>query len=186
METKKTNTHISDLIESFDDKAEENAVLTDEQKRRLSEMVPTQDDLREGLPTLLQKADDLKNNVDNCDKNIKSWQESKKMWSARCKSFLETLGLVLERLNVPGSTMKADGVKLSTSKRSSIEVDEDWLVSRYEPMAAALQGQLPDYVKVSLTIDKNRLAAFLKTDDTMLVDNPDKIHTKTTLSTSIK
>ena len=187
METKTTtNKNINEFIESFEEKIEENSELTDEQKEIIASLIPSKDDLKEGLPILLQKSEDMKGCIDNCDRNIKTWQESKKLWSARCKSYLEVLGKVIGKLGLTGNTIKADGIKLSTSTRTSLEVDEQWLLDQYMPMALALQGQLPAFVKVGLTIDKNKLAAYLKQDDSLLTNNPDKIHTKVSSSTTIK
>ena len=186
MKSTKTNKQITDFIEAFDDKIEENVELSDEQKNTIAAVILTKDDLKEGLPALLQKSEDLKGCIDNCDRNIKTWQESKRLWNARSKAFLDVLGRVIKKLGVSGNSIKAEGVKLSTSSRTSLEVDEQWLLDQYSPMADALQGQLPDFVKVSLSLDKNKLAAFLKQDDSLLTNNPDKIHTKVSTSTTIK
>ena len=182
----KKNVNIANLIERFDDTMEETQELTDEKKNLLASTIPSKDDLQEGLPELCAKANSLKANVENCDSNIKVWQESKKMWTARSKAFLEVLGAVLKNLQISGSMMKANGVKLASSSRTSLEVDEGWLLGQYQPMADSLQGAMPDFVKVSLSIDKNKLSAYLKQDNSLLVNNPDKIHTKTSVSTSIK
>ena len=177
---------INSLIDKFDDKIEDNPELTSSETMVLSKTIPNKKALEDGLPAILDKANTYKEKIEGCDKQIKNWQASKKMWQARAKSFMETMSQVLANLKIPGNTIKAEGIKLATSSRTSLEVDEDWLVGKYQMFADALQTQLPDYVKVSLTIDKNKLFAHVKQDDTMLVNNPDKIHTKVTTSTSIK
>ena len=99
---------------------------------------------------------------------------------------MDTMSALMQKLNIPNSGLKVDGIKLSTSTRTVLEVDEQWLVAQYEALAEGLQQQLPDYVKVSLSVDKNKLFAHVKEDSTMLVQNPDKIHTNTSSSTTIK
>lgn len=185
METKDTS-YAQNLIDRFDDKIEEGNELTDTEKRTIASEIPDKEKLQDGLPLLLKKATDMKTSIEDCDIKIKTWQESKKLWNGRHKAFMDVLETLVGSLNLPGATMKADGIKLSTSSRSSLEVDEDWILTQYEAMAKALQSQLPDYIKVSIALDKTKLSAFLKTDNTMLVQYPDKIHTKTTTSTTIR
>lgn len=187
METTTKKTAVVDsFINLFDDKMEENAQLTTEQKQELSQHIDTKESLEGGITLLLKKANNLKENVDNCDKNIKTWQESKKLWDTRSKTFLEVLGMVVQNLNIPGQSLKSDGVKLTVSKRTSLEVDEDWLLGRVQNMCDALQKQLPEYMKVTISIDKNKLKAFLDKDNSMLINYPEKIHSKVKASTTIK
>ena len=182
----KDTTSVQALIDMFDDAVEEQGTLDDEACRRIAQCVGNKDNLENGLSLLLKKAEGLKENVENCDKNIKSWQESKKTWSGRSKAFLDVLGEVIKSLNLPNNSLKADGVKLAMSSRTTLEVDEDWLLGQYSALAGALQQQLPDYVKVTIALDKTKLSAFLKTDKSMLIQNPERIHTKTSTSTSIR
>ena len=182
----KDTTSVQNLIDLFDDEMENATVLTDPVRDQLAQTVSDKEKLEAGLPLLLRKATDIKTSIDDCDRNIKTWQESKKLWSGRHKAFMDVLEKIIGNLQLPGNQIKADGIKLATSKRSSLEVDEDWLLGQFQAMADVLQQQLPDYVKVSIGIDKNRLAAFLKGDDSMLVNFPDKIHTRTSTSTSIR
>ncbi len=173
------------FVDQFETTIEEGA-LTDEQKQSLSCAFPSAEDLGKGLPLLKQKAEDYKNQIGTCDRYIKMYQDSKKMWKARSEAFLGILQQVLVRLNIPGKSIKAEGVKLSTRTTSVIEVDEDWLISMHQALADTLQQQLPDFIKVSLSIDKTKLNNYLKTDNTLLVQNPDRIHTKDSASTTIK
>lgn len=175
---------VQNLINLFDDSVEQDNSLTDESRKKIIAAISTKEELENGLGELLEKAEDMKTSIDECDKNIKSWQDSKKKWATRSKSFMEVLGGLLDTFGV--SAVRAGGIKLAVSKRTALEVDEDWLINKYQMMADALQSQLPDYVKVSLAIDKTRLSAFLKTDNSMLVSDPEKIHTKETRSITIK
>ena len=180
------NNKVQNLIDLFDDKIENNPECTQEDCQPIIGQVNSPDELKEGMKLLKERAQVYSEKITNCDANIKQWQDSKKMWVARNKAFIDTLEKLMLKLNVPKNVIKADGIKLAISTRTSLEVDENWLLAQYEKLAEALQLQLPDYVKVSLSIDKNKLFAHVKQDGTMLVNNPDKIHTKESRSTTIK
>ena len=181
----KDTTQIETLIERFDDIIEENEQLSAEEQKRVISAVNSRKELEDGLSLILDKAKDYKEKVDNCDINIKNWQASKKMWAGRAKALMETIGALMKKLNLP-DTLKADGIKLATSTRTVLEVDEEWLIGQYAVLADELRKKLPDYVKVSLTIDKNKLFAHVKGDAKMLMENPEKIHTSVSSSTTIK
>lgn len=186
MENSKDITSAQTLIDMFDDEMEKGAAIAEPVRDQIAKAISDKERLAAGLPELLRKATDIKSSIDDCDRNIKTWQESKKLWNGRYKSFMDVLETVIRNLALPGNQIKANGVKLATSRRSSLEVDEDWLLGQYTALAAALQQQLPDYVKVSISLDKTRLAAAIKDDDSMLVNYPDKIHTRESTSTSIR
>ena len=173
-------------MDVFDDAMEDGGIYDENVKSSVAAKLTTRQALEEAMPTLLDRANSYKEKIENCDKNIKTWQNSKKMWQGRSKYFLDTLEKVLTSLNIPGKTLKVNDIKLATTSRTSLEVDEEWLLAMYQTFADALQTQLPEYVKVSLSIDKNKLFSHVKQDNTMLLANPDKIHTKSTTSTSIK
>jgi hypothetical protein len=172
------------LINSFDECIESNPELDANVKESLSKIVTKQDELMEGLPALLEKASGIKSNIDGCDRNIKNWQESKALWTLRSKAFAEVLGKTMEKMGI--STLKNGKIKLAVSSRTSLEVDEDWLINLYQNLADVLQAQLPDYIRVKLALDKNKLSAHLKQDNSLILNNPDKIHDKTSKSVSIK
>lgn len=183
---KKDTSAVQALIDGFDDLIEENSTLSDDERRSLAAVVRDRETLENGLPILLRKSNDMKEYTENCDKQIKTWQESKKMWSGRQKEFMALLGTVLSDLHISGSSIKASGIKLATSRRSSLEVNEDWLLGQYEALREALQQQVPDFVKVSFSLDKTKLKAYLDKDDSLLVNHPDMIHTKVSVSTTIR
>lgn len=174
------------FIDTFEDHIEENPELTDSERELILGEIATQDNLEEGLPVLLQKSRDYKEQIEACDRNVKQWQASKQLWKSRSDQFLKLLGDLMERLHIPGKTVKSGKIKLSTSTRSVYVVDEDWLLGQYQALAQALQAQLPDYVKVTLTVDKPRLNAHLNQDKTLCIDHPDKVYSKSSTSTTIK
>lgn len=180
------NTRLEEFLEKFDDTMEKSNVITDAERDDLASIIPDRVTLEDGLPELLHKSDDMKSSIDDCDKKIKIWQESKKLWSARQKNLMDILELTMKKLGIPNQSIKANGIKLATNTRTTLEVDEEWLINLYESLSLTLQAKLPDYIKVSLSLDKTKLNAHLKTDQSMLVQFPEKIHTKSSTSTTIK
>ena len=179
------NNTIDNLIDSFEDLTENTPVLSDLDVQKLAGMVKDKKTLTEGLSAIGEKARDFKEGIDSCDKEIKKWQENKKAWDGRMKQFVRVMGAILGNLGLT-SVKNPDGTKIASSTRTVLEVDEDWLVSQYDNLAEILRKQLPDYVKVSLSVDKNKLSAYLKDDNTLLLNNPDRIHTKSSTSVTIK
>ena len=92
----------------------------------------------------------------------------------------------INKLGFRNNTVKADGVKLAISSRTVLEVDEQWLLSQYDKFLDVMQAQLPGYIKVSLSVDKTELNAYIKKDNSLLINYPLQIHTKVTTSTTIK
>lgn len=178
------------FIDLFDDRIEdsekEKRELSSTEKDQISGTFPDADKLGEALPELLAKVEGFNKSIDNASEKIKQWQDTKKMWQARLAQLLDVLGTTMERLHIPGKSLKIGGIKLSTRTGSVLEVDDDWLLQQYQAMADALQSQLPSYVKVKLAIDKTKLNAHIAKDDSLLVNHPDKIHTKPTSSTTLK
>lgn len=176
-----------EFLDLFDDKIEENPELTAEDRKEIGAVFTTQENLEESLQALRERARAYKKNVDDSDARQKQWAETKKMWDGRLKQMVSILGEVMDRLHIPGKSLKgAGGTKLSSSTRSSLEVDDDGLIQQFQQLADALQQQLPAFVKVKLTIDKTALGAHLKQDNSLLINHPELVHTKTTTSVTLK
>ena len=173
------------FLDTFDDKSEENPTLTKDEKESIGGAFASPEELGNALPLISERVNNMKERIEHSDKNIKMWQETKKMWTGRKDQLLEILGQTMERLNVAGNIIKSADCKLSTSTRTSLEVDEDWLINQYAALAGSMQSQLPPYVTLKLTVDKTKLAAYLKTDDTLLIDHPDRVHTKVSKSVTL-
>lgn len=185
MEENKNKT-VKILIDSFEDIIEDKSNLTPEDTDNIIAVVKTKEELQDGLTELRDKANLYKQKTEECANKIKAWQESKKMWESRSKSFLKVLESLIGKLGISDNTVKANGVKLSISSRTCLEVDEQWLLAKYQNELAAFQSRLPDYITASISVDKTKLFAHVKADKSMLIQNPVEIHTKTSTSTSIK
>lgn len=174
------------LIDKFDEFMEEKDHLEADDKQKIMDVIKTREDLEDSLKELAKKNEDYKQNIDGCDKNIKIWQQSKKMWQIRQSTMLDILKEMMNKLAPGQKKLTKDGTKLSVSSRTSLEVNEEWLLQQYQMFADALQTQLPDYIKVSLSIDKTKLFSHVKEDESLLVQNPEMIHTKESFSTTLK
>lgn len=175
------------LLESYNERTEKgNPELTKEEIQSFAAAITSPEELSAGLRQLKEAIDFQKACMDNADSRAKAAGEDKKFWKARTAGILAIMEAALRRLNVPGLSLKADGIKLATSTRTGIEVDEEWLLGLSRPLADSLQAALPPYIKVKLELDKTALNAHLKNDSTLLTENPDKIHTKETRSTTLK
>lgn len=183
-ETKKNA--VENLLDGFEDLVETKTELTVQDREELASQIKTPEDLTSGIVRLRDKANDYKSRAEECAKKIKEWQESKKGWEAKSKNLMDTLQLIMKRLAFPKDTLKADGVKLTVTTKTVLEVDEDWILGQYQALVEEMQHSLPEYIKVSLSVDKTKLFNHVKNDDTMLLSNPMEIHTKESLTTSIK
>ena len=180
------NTKIDMLLDRFEENVEQVRELTDEQIQSITSPVQSREELEEGLPSVLERMGEYKRNIEQSAANKKQWDESKKVWEGRSKMLMTVMDSLMTRLKISKNTIKANGVKLATSVRTSLEVNEEWLLKQYEAVTDELQARLPDYIKVTLEVDKNKLFAHVKSNPKMLMDNPDEIHTKESRSTTIK
>lgn len=185
METK-PNSVAQTFLDLFEDHVENSPELSNEDKEKIGSTLKTQPELEESLPTIKEKLDAYGDKIALSDKNIKQWQESKKFWTQRQNQLLSVLGLMMEKLHIPGKSLKAGGVKLSTTTKTSLEVDEEWIIKQYQALADALQNKLPTYVTVKLSVDKTKLNTYLKMDNSLLINNPERVHTKESRSISVK
>ena len=137
----KENTFAQTFLDLFDDSVEKSNELTTSEKETISATFPDQEQLSDSLPMLLEKVEGFNNNIETANTNIKKWQETKKMWQARKDQLLEILGKAMERLHIPGKSLKADGIKLSSRSGSVVEFDEDWMLQQYQQLSHLRQGQ---------------------------------------------
>lgn len=143
----------------------------------LKGVIKTSDELQTCLSDIKKEQEYINKNIENCDQKVKIWQQSKKEWKARMESLNEMLMETLSRLNV--KTASDGTVKVTMTTKRGIEVvDPAILLKPYEAEIKALQAVLPPYVKVSVDIDKTKLASHLKNDESLLLTQPENIHYK--------
>lgn len=173
------------VIERFNDRTESGQEpLSQQEIENLASEFNSLTDLTEALPDLYEEVERQKTCIQNADERKKRADADKKFWQGRMEAFLKILEAAA---NKHGKTkLNGEGITLSVSKRTSLEVNEEWLLSGYQSITEAFQKTLPPYVKVKLSVDKNELSAFLKDDNTMLLNSPEEIHTKVSTSTTLK
>lgn len=150
----------------------------------IAEVIKTPDELQECLALIKSEQERIQNSIADCDSKIKVWQQSKKAWKARQESLLAALKQTLANLKLKSAT---DGtVKVTvTSKTGLTVVDPESLLKPYEAQLEALKASLPPYIKVSMDLDKTSLASYLKTDDTLLLTQPENLHYEVSSSVRI-
>lgn len=151
---------------------------------RIAEVIRTPDELQECLALIKSEQERIQNGIADCDSKIKVWQQSKKAWKARQESLLAALKQTLADLNLKTAT---DGtVKVTMSSKTGLTVvSPDELLKPYQANLDALRASLPPYIKVSMDLDKTLLASYLKTDDTLLLTQPENLHYEVSSSVRI-
>lgn len=175
---------IETFLDQFEDKLEGKDSLSEQERNELAALVGGAESLGDGLPLILKKDTDFTEAAKSADGQVKAWQQTKKMWQTRHDELMRVLQVALASL--PGKSIKADNIKLSTSSRTCLEVDEEWILQQYQKLADVFQQTLPPFVAVKLSLDKNKLSSYLNTDNSLLLNHPDKIHTRNSSSTTIK
>lgn len=137
------------------------------------------------LPAVKSYMDTYSESAEACDAMVKKWSTSKNMWKER----VEKLGTIMEILMKNSGVKKwaADGITASLSTRTTLEVkDTEPLLAPFRPEAERLASALPPYVKVELKLGKKELLTVVKTDNRILLDNPENIHYKDSTSFAIR
>lgn len=171
---------MSDIIEKIDLCFEEQDGLTDEKYSTLDSEIKTSEDLEECLPEIKQRTDNYKKQADACDEKIKDWTDSKKMWQMREKQLKSFLEHTLSRLKI--TSIAKNNIKVKITSRTVTKVDETAIINAYKPLVDQVQAQLPEYLKLSLTVDKTALTNYLKKDDTLMKEHPEIVHSETSTS----
>ena len=122
--------------------------------------------------------------IDNCDSNIKAWQESKKMWKERNEKLLMILMKAMTKLNL--KKFDRNGIKLGVRSTDKFVTDDQAIITLYESQADALRSVLPSYIKVTLSVDKTELKNFLKTDNSMMKKHPELVHTEESVTVNLR
>lgn len=182
-ERRETPAAISEMIERFKDTVETEGALGEERTEELAALITNQETLKSGLPELLKEKEEYERLVKNADLKVKDAQMVKRAYENRLNGLKSILCRIAKNLGL--KSLKANGVSLQTKTGVSLEVDEEWLLGQYQSQADALQRILPQYVKVKLSLDKAVLKTCLKSDDTLIKDNPEKIHNVETVSACI-
>ena len=172
------------LMDYIDDLYSTSTSITEEKAKQLSQMLDDTDKLADALPEVKKVFDENNDKVETCDRNIKTWQESKKLWKGRNDAILLILEKTMGSLNI--KKFEANGAKLALRKSEKYCVDEAALLASYEQIVQVFRARLPSFVKLSLSIDKTELKNFLKVDNSLLVNQPNLVHSEENFSVNLK
>lgn len=132
--------------------------LTDEIKQEFDDAT-TEDEIREGLDSFLEKSKLYKGRMEICDANIKNWQGKKSILKKKQEALTEYLRHVLERFKIRSLTSPR-GVKAFLSSGQTLETDDELLTKPYRESLEKFQNGLPPYLTASLSVDKRKLKSF--------------------------
>lgn len=178
------NENTKSLLDYIDQAIEEDNGLTEAKATQLADMLDEPEKLADALPELRKIFDKCTEQASKCDRNQKTWQESKKIWKERSDKIMLLLTMVMKKLNL--KTFDRDGCKLALRKSEKLIVDDSNLIALYEAHADALRQVVPSFIKVTLTVDKTELKNYLTTDNSLMISNPELIHTQENLSLTLK
>lgn len=178
------NSHLKEVMNTIEEQIKKEEDLEDKEYDQMADLIPNTEDLSNCLPLMKEKQDYYKEQLSRCDDNIKEWQESKKAWKTYQDRLLTLVGKILTKMNLKSASH--DKIKAAITTRKVLEIDNDSILSEFKPMLDLLKNQLPEYVKVTMDIDKTALANYLKTDNSLLINNPEKIHWKDNNSVNLR
>lgn len=152
--------------------------------RLISQVIKSQDELRECLPIIKEEQDKITQGITDCDHRIKSWQDTKKAWKSRQENLSSALMDTMSNLGI--KSISDGSAKVTMTTKTNINVaDPAEILKQYEATVEALRQTLPPYIKLSIDIDKVQLNSYLKQDDTLLLTMPESINYKESRSLKI-
>lgn len=174
------------LINEIDKIFTASDTMTEDDFRNLAQHIPDINALDECLPAIKEKVAGYIDNAKSCESRSKTFSASNKMWKTRGELLVEFVGYVLKSLGL--KNYKNSEAKATITVTRSLETDEDALLAQYRNSREfdVFMKTLPDYVKVSLTINKTALNNHVKIDHTLLTTHPEWIHTKEKESVNLK
>lgn len=160
-------------------------ITTRERSESNDSHISTTQEIGDILPVVKSYMDKYKESVDACDGMVQKWNLSKTMWKERA----EKLGTIMEKLMTNAGIKKwiSDGITASLTTRTNLEViDPEVLLAPFRPMIQQLAVSLPPYVKVDIKLGKKELSTIVKTDNTLLLSDPENIHYKDSVTFGLK
>ena len=180
---KDTTETIIDTIKSIYDS---NRTMTQQESEDLASLVDSDEKLYALLPVLRDLATQYKETADRAKARAKDFGDNRKL----NESYLDTLSDILCKIlvNLGHSKYTAGNAKVSLTTREVLECDDDSLINAFFTPALRLQlmTSLPAWIKVSVTVDKTALKNSLKSDNTLMVEHPEWLHTKENRSVTLK
>lgn len=176
--------NIEVFLDTIDTFIEKDGELKEERFPELAAQINSTEDFGECLPEIVKRSLGFKDNADKCDAKSKQFADSKKMWKTRGEQLGALVTYIMQKLNTKSITANGSSAKITS--RDVLEVDENSLLTLYTALVDQLQQQLPSFVKVSVSIDKRALSTHMQTDNSLMVNHPEWVHTKESNSLKLK
>lgn len=116
-------------------------------------------------------------NEEKCATNMKIWEESRKVWTAKREALGAYLAHILDRLKSDRIEGKG-GAVLKRTWRTVLDTDDKGLIAIYGKEIDSLAKALPPYYTVKVSVDKRKLAQYLKGDSTLQTEHPELVSTR--------
>lgn len=162
--------------------------LSDDAKKVLTAYASATDpSLERTLPDARDYVADCDTRAGECGEQAKAFGEQKKSWQERSRAVRDWVGDLLHDRGE--KSLEAGGAKAGITIRTNIVItDEEGLLSQYTglPQTEALLDLLPDWVRVTFSIDRNALRNALKEDPSLLYEHPEWLHTENNETITLK
>ena len=169
------NENIEKFFEQIDAKNEKNE-LNEEVFAEIAMQINSTEELGECLPEIVKRINIYKSAMDQCDAKSNEFSTSKKAWKARAEKLTSLMMFLMEKMNV--KSIKAEDNSAKISSRDVLEVNDANILSLFNGLIDQMQQQLPPYVKIAISIDKRALGTYLQTDNSLMIQHPEWVHTK--------
>lgn len=175
------------IIEQFEEATSaDEAVLSQEQAEDMIRTIGDLENFKACMPLFRDKALAYKQAIDLREQLTKQSQLEKKIWKARLDSFLNGfLGRALSHYGEK-SLKGDDNSRVTSSTRDNVVVDDERLITIWEPVITALQSSLPSFLKVTVSVDKKALTEYCRTKEDLFATHSDIVFTVPKTSTTIK
>ncbi len=188
MNTQQNNIPMNETCQLFADTLDEifqqEGGLAPDRYDELESFTATPEKIMNCIPAFKMLAEEFKESIGNCNNQIKTWQDYKRTWQLREEQLLKYSEELLRRSNM--KSLKSSEGSITQTSRKVLEINEDALLRPYAELYNAFVGSLPEFVKVSMGIDRIKLANLVKDDNTLLVSQPQDCHWKEQITTKIK
>lgn len=117
-------------------------------------------------------------NEESCARSAAVWSESQKAWKSRREDLEKYLAHLLDRCGADRIVGNAGDTSLERTRRTVLDVNDAGMVALYDEEIRSLVAALPPYYSVKITVNKTKLAAFLKNDPAIQIAHPELLSTR--------
>lgn len=175
------------MIDAFYTQNASEKELSEELKGRIRETARSQEEFNGLVAELSRKNEEFKANSNTCKENALLWQNTKAVWDSRGEDFRTLVMTMMKGLGLSNATDPEKLCRITCSdNRSKLVVDSDKIIEGYRPLIESIRSQLPPYIEISLKFKQKEFGEHVKTDSTILVENPEIAHYEPTSTITFK